>query len=492
MKNIIFIILSSLIGSSVFCQYSNANWVFGNNAGITFNQMTGGYPTAFSGSQVSTEEGIACISDENGTLLFYTDGYRLWDYNHVLITNTLKGDYSSTQSAIIVPNPALVNNSRDYYVFTVDAWGACSWTNPVGHGIYYNIINVNFNTPYTVTVVQENIPLKNNISFRENLMAVSKPNMPGYWVISKQYAETNTTGNNAFYVWEVTSAGVDTVPQIYNVGSIQNPAGTAPGNPTGNASIGYLKISPNGSILAMANNHLNYVELYRFNPTTGAVLPFVTTGNTVLTGITRAYGLVFSPDNRFLYVSRTYNGTIQQFDLTSTNIATSGVVLTPTLTGSTVINGALQLGPDNKIYVARYNQGKLAVINDPNSLGNACNLVDNAVQLSAGSSGQAGLPTFVPTKIQTVDLPNELNALEIGIYPNPCGSYFNIDYPSGFSVSISISNVQGQVVHFEQLNFKQHTVDISDLPSAIYAARIDFIKNNKIQETVIRKIVKGY
>jgi len=492
MKNFMLVLLLFVMSIfNSFGQYSNKNWLFGTHAGLSFNQLTGGYPTAFSGSQLDTEEGVACISDDSGNLLFYTDGTYLWDYNHALISSTLKGNLSSTQSAIIVPNPGLVNNSRDYYVFTVDAWGGCTWTNPAGDGIYYTVVNVNFNNPFTVTIVQENIPLKPDVSFRENLMAVSKFGSPGYWVISKQYAVNNTTGNNAFYVWEVTATGVDTVPQIYNVGSVQSPTGSLPGNPSGNASLGYLKISPNGNILAMANNHLNYVELYRFNPATGAVLPFVTTGNTVLSNIPYAYSVEFSPNSQLLYVSRTYNGTIYQFDLNSANIASSMLAISPSITGTYYIKAAIQLGPDNKIYIVKYNSNKIAVINNPDVIGNGCNVVDNAITLTTGTLGQNGLPTFVPTKIQYVPVNNSIMEESVSVYPNPCTNSISFDYSKVETLSVELTNIDNKVVLTETLPAGQHEINIENLPNAVYFLKITTQSNTSHSiRTSYRKIVK--
>ena len=62
--------------------------------------------------------------------------------------------------------------------------------------------------------------------------------------------------------------------------------------------------------------------------------------------------------------------------------------------GSTGTNcGALQLGPDEKIYVCGVLQGNLAVINDPNILGVGCNFDVNGPYL-AGRVTRNGLPTF--------------------------------------------------------------------------------------------------
>ena len=78
-----------------------SNWYFGTNAGITFNSGT---PVALTNGSLTTTEGVATISDNSGNLLFYTNGITVWNRNHLIMTNGngLLGDFSSTQSAIII------------------------------------------------------------------------------------------------------------------------------------------------------------------------------------------------------------------------------------------------------------------------------------------------------------------------------------------------------------------------------------------------------
>ena len=80
-------------------------WHFGYQAGIDFNS---GVAVAIPG-YVSTYEGCATICNSAGTLLFATDGVTAYDTNGGIITNGLFGNNSSTQSAIIVPDPGNVN-----------------------------------------------------------------------------------------------------------------------------------------------------------------------------------------------------------------------------------------------------------------------------------------------------------------------------------------------------------------------------------------------
>ena len=91
-------------------------WYFGIEAGIDFNS---GSPVPLTNGKLITKEGCSTISDKDGKLLFYTDGSTVWNAKHNIMPNGtgLFGHLSSTQSAIIVPNPS---NPSIYYVFTVD------------------------------------------------------------------------------------------------------------------------------------------------------------------------------------------------------------------------------------------------------------------------------------------------------------------------------------------------------------------------------------
>ena len=60
--------------------------------------------------------------------------------------------------------------------------------------------------------------------------------------------------------------------------------------------------------------------------------------------------------------------------------------------------GALQLGPDNKIYLAKENSNHLGVINEPNVVGTGCQYEPEGVNLSPKTSN-LGLPGFVASAL---------------------------------------------------------------------------------------------
>ncbi|MCD4745098.1 MAG: hypothetical protein K8R58_02240, partial [Bacteroidales bacterium] len=97
-------------------------WHFYQNAGLEF--LPGGGTAPLTGGKISTSairdgEGCSVIHDKDGNLLFYTDGVTIWDRTHTRMSTpggvSLLGNFSSTQSALIVPQPC---NDSLYYVFT--------------------------------------------------------------------------------------------------------------------------------------------------------------------------------------------------------------------------------------------------------------------------------------------------------------------------------------------------------------------------------------
>ena len=112
----IIIIFLSLYCVNLFAQGEGNIWYFGKGFGLDFND---GEPKLLKDGALNTFEGVATMSDYKGDLLFYTDGKTVWNRMHQIMNNGegLKGSFSTTQSALVVPNPNLPNI---YYIFTPD------------------------------------------------------------------------------------------------------------------------------------------------------------------------------------------------------------------------------------------------------------------------------------------------------------------------------------------------------------------------------------
>ena len=119
---------------NLYAQLQNANWYFGNQAGIDFNDGTSS-PTTLSNSAMNAIGTSASVSDVFGDLLFYTDGLTVWNRDHNIMTNGtgLNGSTTVSQSVMIVPNP---DNGDEYYIFTNQ--GFETGTN----GLSYSVIDM--------------------------------------------------------------------------------------------------------------------------------------------------------------------------------------------------------------------------------------------------------------------------------------------------------------------------------------------------------------
>jgi hypothetical protein len=342
----------------------NNIWYFGHNAGLDFSS---GAPLSITGGRVHTDEGSATMTDpKTGLLLFYTDGYNVFDRNHNKMPNgdsTLAGHFSSCQSATIIPK-----NCNQYYVVTSDQVGNFG----PNRGINYSIVDMTLNGGLG-DVTTLNAPLLKPAT--EKVAAVMDADSLGYWVIAHQWQ------TDSFYAWHVNDLGFS-APVVTGIGSVY----------TGRLvdNIGQLMISPDETKLA-AGTETGLLELFDFDNRTGIVSNYVS-----LPGLQWTYGVCFSPDSRKLYAAAAEQKEVDQYDLSSGVGASVRLSRTPIYQGSATPEqfGFMQLGPDAKIYVARQLQPWLGVIESPNMLGKACNYVNNGISLGADSS-DLGLPNYL-------------------------------------------------------------------------------------------------
>ena len=80
-----FFIFSFLISTFYCFAQKQANiWYFGNRAGLDFNQIP---PQPLNNSNLNSVEGTSSIADNNGKLLFYTNGLAIMNRKHLLMKN---------------------------------------------------------------------------------------------------------------------------------------------------------------------------------------------------------------------------------------------------------------------------------------------------------------------------------------------------------------------------------------------------------------------
>ena len=389
MKTIYLIIFSTVFLSfNSWSQLANTNnWYFGSQAGVDFNSGT---PVFLLNSSMDAYEGTATISDDNGSLLFYTDGITVYNANHIIMQNGsgLFGEPSSTQAALVVPFPSTPGS---YYIFTTGQTCSGPFT--------YSVVDINLAAGLGVVTIKNNSLLP---SVAEKLTAVKAANGTDYWVV------VHESSNNLFYAYNITPTGIS-APVVSAVGSMVS----------GTDCQGTMKLNPQGTQLAVILEASFTCELFDFDNATGII------SNGRILGPMNSYtfGCEFSPSGHYLYVSEDPIGIAQlhQFDVTlSTTAAINASKTTIGSGNSNFYYGALQNGPDGKIYVARENKDSLGVINFPEVQGLGCNYVDAGVSLS-GRMCRLGLSNFITSyfDITTGLNDHDNNDQDFSVFPNP-------------------------------------------------------------------------
>ncbi len=393
-RHLIILFGLSLLGlTQLQAQNNTLNWYFGNNAALDFS---GEYPVPIVGSQMAAREGVACMSDSLGNLLFYTDGMTVWNANHEVVASSLAGHESATMAASIVPNPL---NPDQYYLFTTRNTSIAPDAD--NNGGHYYLLDFSSTHPegeliedYSGQPLQPRSTEKFlSVPFGPDL--TEELGIPGYWLY------THIFDSDTFNQFQLTDAvrPYDT----FAIGAVHENATADFG--ANHGAIGYMKVSMTGEFIAVAVESTKHFEVFRFNQETGRLSRFMSLPagdpDNKKEAVFEPYGVEFSPTGRFLYGSTRDGGTIYQWDLDNFNILETVYILRH---NPEIPCGALQLAPDGKIYCAFQDQDYLGVVNRPDRIGKKLSdyeeygvrLLDNETGLG-GTSG-LGLPQFDMSK----------------------------------------------------------------------------------------------
>jgi len=367
----------------VFAQKQTNIWYFGNRVGLDFNQVP---PQPLNNATANSLEGSSTVSDKNGRLLFYTNGTVINNRQHLRMKNAggLAGSTSSTNNTVAVPLPE--TDDSIYYVFTVGA------AYELKQQLQYNIVNMKGDGGLgEIDPAGKNIMVEDKIF--EKIAAIKHCNNKDSWIVIHKW------NSDEYHAYLLTSAGLSTTPVITKTGLII----------TGRElnAIGTLKFWAKGTKLAAAHPFDNdAIELMDFDNKTGVLSNPIIIHPTITPVSPAVYGTEFSPDGRLLYVSSNDNAaetsTLYQFDITSNNAATIVASKQIIHQDNRYLAGALQTGPDQKIYMAIPNETSISVIDNPNTYGAGCNFVYNKIYV--GQSVQFGLPTFLQSYFDTASI----------------------------------------------------------------------------------------
>ena len=425
----------------VFAQSPANIWYFGYGAGLDFSS---GSPVAIGGGQINAYEGCATVCDSsNGLLRFYTDGIKVWNKNHMQMPNGfgLYGDHFSSASALIVPQPG---NPNIYFIFTTTSYAVPA------RQMHYSVVDMSLYGGLG-NVATKNVQLLSQSC--EKLTAVYHCNGTDVWVIAHEL------NNNNFHAFLISASGV--APAVVSsTGSLY----------TVNHAKGYMKASPDGTKIGVCANSSGNgtVEIFDFNDCSGVVSNPISLPPDICN-----YAISFSPDNSKFYVTGFEfcpSEQLYQYDLSVWNQA--AIIASKTYIATETFFGALQNGPDGKMYLALDGQN-ISVINNPNDTGSACNYASNAIILIGTSSH--GLPGFIENYFNVMsnhDIKN--HEYKLTVWPNPAINELNVKCSELRDESqLEIYNVLGEFILKKQsVNAKTQSIDISQLSWGIYFVKV--------------------
>ncbi len=357
-------------------------WYFGKRIGINFNVDP---PVLLLDGQIDYDEtpdnleSAASIADENGNLLFYTNGVKVWNRLHQVMPNGtgLYGRNTTTQT-LIVPK---LGSSSLYYVFTASPEGDSDYFPIESRGFHYSVIDLSKNNGLG-EVVEKNIKLVTSTT--EKIAGTNHVNGKDVWVVMHEW------NSRFFRAYLVTETGISHNPVISESGSIHS-GGLGDGS-TWNA-IGQMKISPDGEKLALVTYISKQLEVFHFDPSNGKI-NLMFSKSLYEEGGGRLVGVEFSPSSRYLYFTENFCN-VFQVDLN----AEQGKINIVKISNTPPCDhpSQLQLAPDNKIYVAQFGESFIGVIEKPNEAGELSEFKGRAIEIPNDGIHQCniGLPNFI-------------------------------------------------------------------------------------------------
>ena len=400
MKNLTCILALFFVGlSSAWAQKETNIWYFGQEAGLDFNKTP---VQAITNSKMFAKGGSSSICNSKGRLLFYSDGYTVYDSTHNIMPNgrntQLNQNWVATQSALIVPLP---ESNSIYYLFTNEK-ALDTVFNYSRTFLCYSIIDMRLNGGKgDVVKGKRNIVILDKTT--QMLADTKHGNGRDYWILThKGQIDTSQWSYNyqsdSIYAWSLNPQGLNSQPVITKTGRKEYVYYNE-----------FMKLSPDGkkiaynnvSILSKKGESRDSIQIGDFDTYSGKV--------SNLLGLSPGYyGIEFSPNGQLLYLNNQISGNLYQFNAlakTKAELMDSRVLIDST---GIRYSAQLQLAPNGVIYVTRGGNinppqtDYLDAILAPDSAGAKCMLTKNNIYLK-GKIGNC-LPIYVSSFLKKVPL----------------------------------------------------------------------------------------
>lgn len=348
--------------------------------------------------------------DRFGNLLFYSNGSKIFNYEHKLIENSDSLNFSLdainpkdsgvyalrsisgwSQSMIVIRNPILYNQ---YYIFSLYLnWGILAPDLKAFTKLQYSILDMSLNDGKGKLIVKEKLIDSGN--YGNGLFACKKANGKDWWIFARDMNKSN-----CFHKMSLDGNGVRLESEKECIGYIMwsKDNDTLPNAHFGN-------FSPDGKHFAFASNY--GLEVFDFDRCTGKFsnrraidYPIIDSFKNL--GFYSPTAVVFSPNSRFLYYSNSFR--ILQFDMNTIDFKSSFTTIAyydgfkdhynedTSLVGIPTYFNQSVIAPDGRIYVGHPSTRYMSYIDSPNNKGLSCNFKAHAIK----TQSYCGNPPYHP------------------------------------------------------------------------------------------------
>ena len=337
--------------------------------GQVINMATGAQTSVGTGGAPAIQqyEGTSCASDDNGNLLFFTNGRRLFKGTGASVTNPYSGllegneggatgtNGSAAQGVITVRHPL---NPTKYYIFTTDdANGGTT----LGFNYYV------FNSSGT-NVAPTGANRLGSFRACEGIAATKHANGVDIWITC---LESGTGKLNSYLL---TCAGLTTTPVVSAVGPVVS----------GQQERGGIAFSVDGT--HFATGFSTVVTAYKFDNSTG-----VMSDKHTITGASPSdapYDIIFSPDGSKIYYTQ-QNGNLMYINISGWPSA-AAMITSRTSAGIATLINSIEFAADGFLYMStNRNGGPIAKIS-----GNYNAATGLSAANVSGTVAAAGLPSM--------------------------------------------------------------------------------------------------
>ncbi|MCF8238932.1 MAG: gliding motility-associated C-terminal domain-containing protein [Saprospiraceae bacterium] len=379
---LIFILLIECLGTEGNAQcltgHEQDQWYITGNGILDFRLTP---PKVTGSTMFSSYELTAQWCDNQGNILLYTNGYRIFNKKDQTLPNgkISSGFSASSTHGLILPRPGSDSLFDVFIPESTDSHDSLKT-------LWHVVVDLSLDGGLGAVVGQQEAIYKGT---SERVAATQHCNGSDWWVIGR------AADNNRFISWQLSPSGLG-VPIYSDVGN-----STSPYNPTlgCSASTGQMTFSPDGNRLAIiypqSNCQNDSIALNILPFDNGSGMFSVPTFTLVSKG--GGAGIQYSPDGTKLYFNwinlSAVKPRLYQQDLLDP--ASPPVRVLPQYPPGETINigGRMATGPDGRIYVSDYPKEWYHVIPDPNEKAPACGFLWKGLDLSPATGGY-GMPTI--------------------------------------------------------------------------------------------------